>query len=379
MDVQVQATILTDQFLDQAEAQRLIRSHGLKVQDLGGGQVQVQGCFMKLRTLKARLDLLVPPGAGSELYAGRGPDEGGPEPPSSSSQTHPAAQDHRTSSEDPQASGEYIIVDSDVFRYAQRLRKNELDSIRTGTGAEMTTREDGESTVISFQGRGSRKLQKLLDDLSQSLRTQDVPLRDVNQRGQVLLERIQQNQNISGSVLVRELEDRLHLVGPSKDSYELKQRLLGKLMDQSEARGWAVALPSRGRSSLVPVSGLKSSGGGAGGAMVSSPSGRAAREDFGQKEDKVLSSPGRTKRFFSSFSLKRTKRVDQSEHRGRTVAPPSRGRSSSLPPPGPRSAGGGAGGAAGSPQSGPASLSESREKRRSEKEDQKKDKICLLL
>ncbi|XP_024866381.1 uncharacterized protein LOC112451406 [Kryptolebias marmoratus] len=302
MDFPVKATILVDHFLDAAAVHRLLRSHGFKVVGQGGGQVHVQGYFKDLEALKARLE---------QLVTGNNPDEGGSASPSSSS----SPQDYRAASPpDRQASGgETIVVDTDVFRYAKLLRNNELRTLLTRCGAEVTASGDGESTSISFQGRGSRmevrKLQTLLEDLNRSLRTQEVPLRDLDPQGRVLLKKIQKNQNVSDSVVVFELQDRVHLIGPSKDSYELKQRLLGSPIDQSGPRGRSGTKSSRARSSSAPPAHPESSG--RAGGSAGPPAGGAAASGPAAPRRPSLS---------ESRELRRTEKLDQNQNQERNLS-----------------------------------------------------------
>ncbi|XP_013881128.1 RNA-binding protein 43 [Austrofundulus limnaeus] len=282
MEFPVEATILVDHFQDQQEVQRLLRSHGFTVQDLGRGQVQIQGHFEHLRDLKVRLEQLLaseraaggaasssslrhqdhrPPwsGASSSL---RHQDHRPPWSGASSSLRH---QDHRPpwSGARRVSRGEWTMVDSDVFRYARQLGNKELRDLLSRSDLQTRTSEDGLSTGIRFLGTRTMvgPLQNLLDDLNTSLRTQEVPLRDLDQQGRVLLRRIQEKRNVSESVLVCELEDRIHLIGPSKDSWELKQRLLGRPVHQSGARGRRDRDTSRWRSSSMgPAAGFSPSG-----------------------------------------------------------------------------------------------------------------------
>lgn len=260
--VPVEATIHLDQFPDQTEVLDLLRSHGFQLVDLGEGQLQIRGYFSELRAVKVRLEQLMelrspPPSSGaiSKYYRKDRRSRSKDKPPPSSSSAGPSHLHHPTP--DHQASSrtrpEVVVVDGDVFRYVQKLRKRDVESIQDRYGVRMKVEENISSSTITVQGRRSKaaagELQKLLDDLSRSLRTQQVPLRDVDPD---LLEDIRRNRNILGSVLLSEMEDGLHLIGPSEESYQLKQRLLGRQMKPSERPGRSFNRNPRNRSRSVP-------------------------------------------------------------------------------------------------------------------------------
>ncbi|KAM4549925.1 RNA-binding protein 43 [Fundulus diaphanus] len=262
MDSAVEATVDLNCFQDKNGVRKLLQSHGFKLTDLDRGQVFVEGSFQKLKDVKARLEQLVettpssssrPPavssGAISKHYGRNNTDEGKPRRPDSSRRTFSGRKP------DGGTPGEVTMVDSDVYRYASRFRRRELDALLAVPDVYADVKEGEESTIITLQGGSSgtvfRKLQRLLDDLSRSLRTQEVRLRDLSSRGKDLLLKIQENNNILGSVLVCEMHDRLHLVGPSAESYDLKQSLQVAPVGQSGARGRTDGPTSRGRSSSV--------------------------------------------------------------------------------------------------------------------------------
>ncbi|XP_035800588.2 serine/arginine repetitive matrix protein 2-like [Amphiprion ocellaris] len=294
MDVRVEATIHLNQFQDKTEVLQILRSHGFQLSDLGEGQVHVRGYFSKLKAVKVRLEQLIEPqtkttlrspspssGAISKYYnkdsRGRSqsrdkPPHPSPSSPSSSSEgasklNCPTSQDYAASSSSPDRHAsvrtrhETVVVDADVFRYAERLRKRDIDSIQDSHQVRIQVQENSSSSTITLQGRSSKsaagELQKLLDDLNISLRTQEVPLRDMDRDGKALLEEIRRNQNIFGSVLVCQMEDRLHLIGLSVESYEVKQRLLGRQIRPSERPGRPFNRNLRNRSSSLPPNSRK--------------------------------------------------------------------------------------------------------------------------
>ncbi|XP_056268914.1 uncharacterized protein LOC130192782 [Pseudoliparis swirei] len=259
MDFLVEATVLLDVFPDQAAVHDVLRSHGFALTDLGGGQVRVKGFFRDLKAAKASLEPLLaartaspvpvassgaafklPGGGGAVTGRGRGrdrprssPNHASPPPPSPNRHLSSVSPPGRRGPSGP--GRESFVVDADVLRYAEQLRAKDLSGILLGHGVEMEPpREDAdgcESRVVVLLGKSARaaaaKLQSLLEDLGKSLRTQEVPLRDMDRDGHALWRRIRSERGVHQAVVVRPTADKLHLIGPPAASYELKQRLLG--------------------------------------------------------------------------------------------------------------------------------------------------------
>ncbi|MEQ2245615.1 hypothetical protein ILYODFUR_029778 [Ilyodon furcidens] len=262
MDFPVEATVNLTHFQNERKVRRLLHSHHFKLTELDRGQVLVEGSFQRLKDVKARLqellettpdsssDPTVSSGAILNYYIRNNNGEGTGRAPDSS----PFSGSLRRPSDD-QTADEPIVIDSDVYRYAWRFRKRELDDLLTRQDVQLCVKEVKESTIITLQGRSSgmvlSKLQTLLVDLSKSLRTQEVLKTDLSSEGEALLRKIQKRHYTLASVLVRDAPDRLYLIGPSRESYDLKQSLQGEPIDQSGGRGRTTAPTSRCRSSLM--------------------------------------------------------------------------------------------------------------------------------
>ncbi|XP_066546570.1 RNA-binding protein 43 [Amia ocellicauda] len=139
-------------------------------------------------------------------------------------------------------------IDTNTLCYAQSLQKQELQAILERHAVQLRVKEDKEiSTVTLTLAQGSRDADRhrerhstlqsaqdqLLDFLlkvKKSLRTQVISPFDVQ------LSRAQRLADVY-KVLVDQVGDRLLLVGPSRESYELKQILQGNM----------VSLPAAGR------------------------------------------------------------------------------------------------------------------------------------
>ncbi|AWP21460.1 Hypothetical protein SMAX5B_015872 [Scophthalmus maximus] len=303
MDFPVEATVHLHVFRDETKVRELLRSHDFVVTDLDRQRVCVKGSFLKLKAAKARLEELlnsqnqaepaaqsssspVSSGAISRYRTDNSPVSGGdrgragsrdkppqasPSSPGTSASWSNTSYGHSTSSKyraplspgaDQSASfrrgQESFVVDADVFRYARRLRKKDIDTILENHNVEIAAREFADSCTVTLLGKSARtaagKLQSLLDNLSKSLRTQEVPLKDMDREGRALLKRPQRD-SAYNSVLVCEMNDRLRLIGSSGQTYELKQKLLGAPAGQSRrAAGTFEKGPGRRSSSLPPAS-----------------------------------------------------------------------------------------------------------------------------
>ncbi|XP_043994760.1 uncharacterized protein LOC122843785 [Gambusia affinis] len=308
MDFRVEATVLIDRFQDEQEVRQLLQSHGFKVTVLDRGRVRVAGWFHDLETVKAHLERLMEatPRSASDLP----PASSGAISKHSRKNADPGSIRRRSASLGPRTSsgpkhqapgyrtpGEVIVIDSDVYMYAKRFRKQQLDDLLTRQDVRHDVKAEEESTIITLQGPDSGSvsadLQLFLDGLRRTLRTQEVLLSDLSAEGKRLLGRIPENNKFLNSVLVFEKNDRLHLVGPSKESYDLKQSLQGGPVDQSGARGRPANRIRRERSRSVPTRSPRSPA--AGGEFSSwrgggqeAPRGRSLSESRAKHEEEKL-------------------------------------------------------------------------------------------
>ncbi|XP_022612977.1 uncharacterized protein LOC111230503 [Seriola dumerili] len=264
MDFLVTATVHLNAFPDESEVREILRSHDFVTTDLSRDQLRVEGSFLGLKAVKVRLERsLNSSSAVSRHYS----SSSGAPPPLTRHLHDPASPESRASSSgsDQRPSvrrgRESFVVDADVFRYAWQLRRKDIDIILENHNVRVEVIEVGDSNNISLLGRSTKtaasKLQSLLNDLSQSLRTQEVPLQDMDPGGIALLERIHKNKHIHNSVLVCETGHGLHLIGPSAKSYQLKQELLGRPVDQSGRTGRTFQKNPKRRSNSLPPTNRK--------------------------------------------------------------------------------------------------------------------------
>uniref|UniRef100_UPI003AADDE82 RNA-binding protein 43 n=1 Tax=Centroberyx gerrardi TaxID=166262 RepID=UPI003AADDE82 len=269
VDLPVEATLHLSKFLDKAEVHRLLGSHGFVVTEQHKDQVRVKGSFTKLRAVKARLEELLnsqtqtrilSSGAVPKNYTNGSlrPDGNrhrfvsqdelsfaSPSSPTSSlsrasgSPEYGAPQSPRRNLlPSARSRGESFTADADVLNYAQCFRKKDIDVILDSHKVELEVLDLAPGlTNVTLLGKSANnamgKLQSILNDLDKTLRTQEITLADIDHNRQVdLAKRIQKYKDIYGLVLISQVNGTVRLIGPSADSYELKQRLLGMTVDQ---------------------------------------------------------------------------------------------------------------------------------------------------
>lgn len=292
----MEATVRLNLFHSKTRVREILAEQGFALTDLSSNRVRVKGSFRNLKAVKDYFEALVnfqtkmdisPPssspvpttasGSVSKYYTDRSDANtsrlGSPSSPTSfsswvsgPSDSSQARSRYNTSfsptpgqSDSLKTGKQFFVIDGDVFDYAKKLWKKDIENILHSHNVTMEAFPVGDSYNITLQGKNARaavgELQGLLDGLSKSLRTQEVLLKDMNPEGKALLERTEKKGNINHSVLICPKNDRLHLIGPSNESYELKQKLLGRPVHQSGRTGRSVDR-NRGRrsSSLPPMS-----------------------------------------------------------------------------------------------------------------------------
>ncbi|KAK5854619.1 hypothetical protein PBY51_004799 [Eleginops maclovinus] len=296
MDLPVEATVHMSIFPNKAEVKQLLQSHGFELRYLSHDQVHVKGSFLKLKAVIASLEQILASHSKTDIvpvpkasYAPSGavpkhnprnssvsdanrsrdkPPHSSPSSPTSSlspssPNKHPSLPYKASPSTSPDQRGslspqrESFMVDEDVFRYADRLRKRDIDGILECHNVTMVVVKVGDSANITLNGNSARtavsKLQSLLDHLNQSLRTQEVLLKDMDHEGRVLLEKIKKDRNIYNSVLVCPMDDTLCLIGPSRESHDLKRMLLQRQSEQSRHPERTSVKTEKRRSNSLPT------------------------------------------------------------------------------------------------------------------------------
>ncbi|XP_028317264.1 RNA-binding protein 43 [Gouania willdenowi] len=252
MEVQAEATLHLNSFQDEKKAREIVKSSGLTLTELGGGRVQVRGYYSRLKTASARLkELLEAPTKPTQHFswsdekASSPSDSRRPGPlyrskslPKQKSPRSPLSRTVFSQSWDRQTSlqnsfrpgSESFHIDADLFKYADRLKNEEIQNILRTYSVQLYPKEYSDSFILTLKGADSNKaafnLKQFFINLNDSLRTQDVPMKEMGHDGTALWKQIKKSGNIYNSVLVCKNKDSLHLVGPSEESYMLKQKLL---------------------------------------------------------------------------------------------------------------------------------------------------------
>uniref|UniRef100_H2ZVH3 NID domain-containing protein n=1 Tax=Latimeria chalumnae TaxID=7897 RepID=H2ZVH3_LATCH len=129
-----------------------------------------------------------------------------------------------------------ITVDGDTLKYTQAFHKHEIEQVLDTFSVTMSVEESADVSLVTLTSNSHtavesacQQLSSLLSGKQQYLRTQNVDLAGLPYKEQSqLMDRCKQLERIY-NVLVIKYSDRLHLIGPSLDSYEMQQKLLGKV------------------------------------------------------------------------------------------------------------------------------------------------------
>ncbi|XP_029588634.1 RNA-binding protein 43 [Salmo trutta] len=232
------------------------------VNEIPHDQLPIQGSFQKFSAVKAQLQQVLPQDTNTLRHSSPSPSSLNshasgaiskssircnpfPSPQATGyvgdNLTHmrnPSPKPVEPISQTPSCSEVFFITDADVLRYALCVRKKDIDSILVGHTTQMDVKpaESSDLRYVFLKGKSPervmKKLQVFLTKLHLRLRTQEIPLWTLDRDRQVRIHELVQKYNIIyPTVLVNQVGDLLRLVGPSKESYEMKQRLLGKPID----------------------------------------------------------------------------------------------------------------------------------------------------
>lgn len=304
MDFPVEATLQLNALLDKIKLQDILRSQGFLTEDLTGDQVRVKGSFLKLKSVKASLEMLLkgPAAVGvipspstvpkvssrdisrhhtdaSAAKQGQLDSQHTRVSPSASASTISSSLLRGSSLEDFPGTGNRpgsgrtervcFAVEHDLYDYANCLRKKDVDTILVSHDVKLRVKPvDDTFVLIVLSGKGANagmtKLKTLLANLFKSVMTQEVPLKDLTPEGMRLVAKIQECRNVYKSVLMQKRNGNLHLIGPSRECCVLKQTLLGRTADPSQQRGRITEKkPTRRSLSLPPTSRKAEDGAGA--------------------------------------------------------------------------------------------------------------------
>lgn len=147
-----------------------------------------------------------------------------------------------------------FLVDTDIINFILTQRQNDLKRIRKDYGTEMNIKDGVGFTTVTFLGNNSEKaeacLLNLIEEIGPSLRTQEIHLKEYDSvKKKQILERIEGNKD--SGVSITHTDDVVKLVGDSRGSFEMMQKLLGH--NDASHRGRAMERGSKSRrSSSLP-------------------------------------------------------------------------------------------------------------------------------
>lgn len=138
------------------------------------------------------------------------------------------------------------VVNSDTLKYVQAFHKDHIDQILERYAITMTVEEEGEISMVTLSkmfatysahlDEGCKELSLLFSNFQELLRTHDIELSRFTLSEQEQIKNRSRVLRDIYPVLVISCKDKLHLIGPSCESYELMQKLSGKIpLDESVA------------------------------------------------------------------------------------------------------------------------------------------------
>lgn len=145
-------------------------------------------------------------------------------------------------------------VDTDIINFILTQRQNDIEGIKKDYDTEMNIKDGVGFTTVTFLGKNSEKaeacLLNIIEEIGPSLRTQEIHLKEHDSvKKKQILERIEGNKD--SGVSITHTDDVVKLVGDSRGSFEMMQKLLGH--NDASHRGRAMEKGSKPRrSSSLP-------------------------------------------------------------------------------------------------------------------------------
>ncbi|MCJ8749543.1 hypothetical protein PDJAM_G00177480, partial [Pangasius djambal] len=141
-------------------------------------------------------------------------------------------------------------VDRDIINFILTQRQDVFKVIEKNYGTEMRLKDNPGFTMVTFSGKNSEKakacLLEITKEMSPSLRIQEIHLKKYDRAEQKrILERIQRNKD--SGVMITHSDDVVKLVGSSRGSFEMMQKILGH--NDAPHRGRTMERSSKSRRS----------------------------------------------------------------------------------------------------------------------------------
>ncbi|XP_059412731.1 uncharacterized protein si:dkey-154b15.1 [Carassius carassius] len=290
-DMPAEAFLDVSMFYNQKTIRSLLHSHGFDVSKTSSGQLHLQGTFLNLKRIHPKLMHLLAQethlqrSTPSELLIngflsdsvssdyqsrshstsryihnnGRNTDSGinsrSPESPSRQALVQAASPLDVSSSTEYSFSSPIRSYDSSVtaqqrnpsshrktedtfpvdplaFKYVMHFKKDFIEKIESDHQTHISHVDDSGVVMVKLSGGScqdaGKELRVFMQSISSSLRTQEIDLHELNSsRRTHITENAHSFQKIY-NVLIKEENDILKVVGSSKESYDAKERLLGR-------------------------------------------------------------------------------------------------------------------------------------------------------
>ncbi|XP_043074301.1 RNA-binding protein 43 [Puntigrus tetrazona] len=310
-DMPAEALLDVSMFSSQKRIQNLLHSHGFDVSETRSGQLHLQGTFLNLKRVNPKLMRLLaqdtqpqrttPSGYtngypsdyesrshftsrhghnnGHSRYAAAARPSSGvnsrsPESPNRlmqaaspldvSSSTESSFSSPSRSYEDssvsvrqqnpssPRKTEASFHVDLDMFNYVMHFKESFIEKIKSDYHTKVNHEDSLGFVHVKLTGgafeEAAKKLSKFMQEMSSSLYTHEIDMNkiDHNQR-KYITEKAYSYQDIY-TVLIRQEGSIIKVVGLSKDSYEAKEKLLGREVDNTLPRDFQKNRLRRSRS-----------------------------------------------------------------------------------------------------------------------------------
>ncbi|KAF4100178.1 uncharacterized protein si:dkey-154b15.1 isoform X2 [Onychostoma macrolepis] len=123
-------------------------------------------------------------------------------------------------------------VDPLPFKYAMHFKKDFIEKIESDHQTHISHVDDSGVVTVKLSGgsceEAGKELREFMQNITLSLRTQEIDLHKLNSsQRRYITEKAHSFQRIY-NVLIREENDIIKVVGSSKDSYDAKEKLLGR-------------------------------------------------------------------------------------------------------------------------------------------------------
>ncbi len=143
-------------------------------------------------------------------------------------------------------------VELDVFKYIMHFKESFIDKIESDYHTKVNHEDDSGVVKVKLSGgaceEAAKQLSKFMQEMSSSLRTQEIDLKQLERsQRDCITEKAYSYQDIY-TVLIRQEGNIIKVVGSSKDSYKVKEMLLGWEVDNTPPRHVAKNFLRRSRS-----------------------------------------------------------------------------------------------------------------------------------